>query len=204
MSTAAAQNPLITAEEYLEGEKLAAVKHEYVDGQVYAMAGASERHNLISGDAYSLLKAHLRGGPCRTFMADLKVQVKTEETERYYYPDVFVTCEESDSDPYVKKQPRIVIEVLSPSTWQTDYLIKVTEYRKIPSVEEIVLIAQEWPELILFRRSDGWQPHAYTQLGSVIRFESVDFEAPLSAFYESSPFPPDVLRPWYLEQRADG
>ena len=86
MSTAAASTRLITAEEYLEGEMLSEVKHEYVNGHVYplhGMAGASERHNFISGDAYSLLKAHLRGGPCRTFIADMKVQVKTETTECY-------------------------------------------------------------------------------------------------------------------------
>ncbi len=207
MNSAAAHVPFITAEEYLEGEKLAAVKHEYVNGRVYPLhpeTGTSVRHNLISGEVYCLLKAHLRSVPCRTFIAEIKVQVKTERGECYYYPDVFVTSDAADDDPYIKRHPELVIEVLSPSTWQTDYLIKTADYRQTPSVEEIVLIAQDWPELVIFRRSEDWKAHAYTRLDSVVRFESVDFEAPLAAFYESAPFSPDVQRPWYLEERLDG
>ena len=207
MSTAAAPVPFITVEEYLEGEKLATVKHEYVNGRVYAlhaMAGTSERHNLISLDTVTLLRAHLRGGPCRTFMADLKVEVKTDQKECYYYPDVFVTCDPTDDDPYIKRHPKLVVEVLSPSTWRSDFSTKSEDYRQIPSIEEIVLIAQDWPELVIFRRSDDWKAHAYTRLDSLVRLESVDFEAALSAFYESAPFPADVWRPWYLQERLDG
>lgn len=204
MSSAAARIPFITAEEYLEGEKLAAVKHEYVDGQVYAMSGASDRHNQISGDIYSRLKEHLRDGPCRTYLLDLKVQVKTAESERFYYPDVFVTCDPGDTDSHVKRHPKLVIEVLSPSTWQNDCINKLEAYQRVPAVEEIVLIAQEWPEITVFRRSDGWKPHAHSLPESLVRFESVGYEAPLASFYESAPFPPDVKRPWYLTDRPEG
>jgi Uma2 family endonuclease len=204
MSSAVQKIPFITVEEYLEGEKLADVRHEYVDGQVYAMSGASDRHNSIAGEAYALLKSHLRGGECRSYLLDLKVGFQEDGSHRFYYPDVFVTCDPEDADPYVKTRPKLIIEVLSPSTWRTDRGEKAETYRRIPSVEEIVLIAQDWPELTVFRRSDGWQPHTYTLLESVIRFDSVDFEAPLSAFYESTPFPPDVARPWYLQDRAEG
>lgn len=204
MVSAAKAPDFITVEEYLEGEKLADVRHEYIDGQVYAMSGASDRHNLIAGETFALLKAHLRGNPCQTYLLDLKVGYQEDGTRRFYYPDVFVSCDPEDSDPLVKTRPKLIIEVLSPSTWRTDRGEKSATYRPIPSVEEIVLIAQDWPEVTLFRRSDDWRPHTYTQLDSLVRFESVGFEAPLSAFYESAPFPPDVARPWYLHDRADG
>jgi Uma2 family endonuclease len=194
----------ITAAEYLEGERKAEVRHEFVDGRIYAMSGASVRHNQIAGEAYTLIKSHLRGGPCRTFMEAVKVHVSDNLGEAFYYPDVFVTCEPTDDDSHVIRHPKLIIEVLSPSTSRLDRHEKLAAYKRIPSVEEIVLIEQDWPELVIVRRSDAWKRHLYTQLDSVIRFESIDFAASLGEFYASAPFPPDVQRPWYLINREDG
>ena len=201
--SAASELP-ITAAEYLEGERVTSARHEFVDGRIYAMSGASVRHNQIAGEACSSIKAHLRGGPCRTFIENVKVQTCDDLGEAFYYPDVFVTCEPADDDSHVIRHPKLIIEVLSPSTSRNDRGDKLTTYKRIPSVEEIVLIEQDWPELALFRRADRWKRHLYTQLDSIIRFDAIDFAAPRGTFYQSAPFPPDVQRPWYLINREDG
>jgi Uma2 family endonuclease len=198
-----ARNLPITAAEYLEGERKSDVRHEFVDGRIYAMSGASIRHNMIAGEAYSMLKDHLRGGPCRTLIEAVKVQLADDIGEAYYYPDVFVTCEPGDDDTHVVRCPKLIIEVLSESTSRIDRGDKLTNYRRIPSVEEIVLIEQDWPEIVVYRRSDGWKRHLHTQLETMVRLESVGFAAPLSSFYQSAPFPPDVQRPWYHTNRVD-
>ncbi|MEI6673797.1 MAG: Uma2 family endonuclease [Verrucomicrobiota bacterium] len=194
----------ITTAEYLEGELRAEIRHEFVDGRVYAMSGASLRHNAICLEAAILLKQHLRGGPCRTFIESVKVQISDDLGEAFYYPDVFVTCEAADSDSHVVRHPKLIIEVLSPSTSRNDRGDKLATYKRLPSIEEIVLIEQDWPELVIYRRADRWKRHIFTQLESLIQLESIDFSAPLSTFYQSAPFPPDVERPWYLLNREDG
>jgi Uma2 family endonuclease len=202
MSTSAHKLP-ITAAEYLEGELRSEVRHEFVDGRIYAMSGASTRHNRICLETATLLNEHLRGGRCRTFIEAVKVQLADDRGEAYYYPDVFVTCDESDDDTHIVRCPKLVIEVLSESTSRNDRGDKLTNYQRIPSVEEIVLIEQEWPEIVVYRRSDRWKRHLHTQFETVVRFESIGFSAPLSAFYQSAPFPPDVQRPWYHTNRVD-
>ena len=204
MNTSTAIQLPVTAAEYLEGEMRSEIRHEFVDGRIYAMSGASLRHNSICGEAYGLLKEHLCGGPCRPFIEGVKVQISDDLSESFYYPDVFVTCEEADDHSHVVRQPKLIIEVLSPSTSRNDRGDKLTTYKRNPSVEEIVLIEQDWPELVIYRRADRWKRHIFTQLDSIIRLESIDFAAPLAAFYQSAPFPPDVARPWYLINREDG
>jgi len=204
MSTQAAVQLPITVAEYLEGEPLAECKHEFINGQVYAMSGASARHNLIGLGLAGLLANHLRGGPCQVFAFDLKVHIDDKEIECFYYPDVFVACDPQDNHNYYRDRPKVIVEIISPSTRRTDIGEKLAYYRRLPSVEEIMFIEQDWPELLLYHRADGWHKHVYTQLDSVIRLDSIGFAAPLAAFYAATPFPPDVKRPWYLEGRADG
>lgn len=194
----------ITAAEYLEGEMRSETRHEFVDGRVYAMSGASTRHNRICLETATLLNEHLRGGPCRTFIEAVKVQIADDLGESYYYPDVFVTCEPADDDTHVVRYPKLIIEVLSHSTSRNDRGDKLASYKRLPSVEEIVYIEQDWPEIYIVRRSDRWKKHIYTQMDSVIHLESIDLKVPVSAFYRSAPFPDDIKRPWYLINREDG
>lgn len=194
----------ITAAEYLEGERHGDVRHEFVDGRVYAMAGASRNHNEICGDIYTPIRNHLRGGPCRTFIEAVKVELADDLSEAYYYPDVFVTREPADDASHVVRQPKLIIEVLSPSTSHNDRGDKLANYKRIPSVEEIVHIEQDWPEIFVVRRSDRWKKHIYTQLDLIVHLESIDLKIRVSDFYISSPFPEDVERPWYLRHREDG
>lgn len=203
MSSSARKLP-ITAAEYLEGERKSEVRHEFVDGRIYAMSGASLRHNEICGDVFALLKNHLKGGPCRTFIEAVKVELADDITEAYYYPDVFVTCEAADDSSHVVRQPKLIIEVLSPSTSRNDRGDKLANYKRIPSVVEIVYIEQDWPEIFIVRRSDRWKRHIYTMLDSLVHLESIDLTVPVSAFYQTATFPEDVERPWYLRHREDG
>jgi Uma2 family endonuclease len=202
MSSPAHKLP-ITATEYLEGERVAETRHEFVDGRVYAMSGASRKHNEICLDLASLLQAHLRGGPGRTYIEAVKVQIADDLGETYYYPDVFVACEPGDDDSHVVRNPKLIIEVLSESTSRIDRTDKLTNYKRIPTVEEIVLIEQEWPEIVVFRRSQRWKPNLHTQFDTVVRLDSIGYAAPLSTFYQSNPFPLDVQRPWYHLNRIE-
>ncbi len=194
----------LTPTEYLEGERLSEVRHEYVNGQVYAISGASKVHNLICFDVTSIFKNHLKGGPCETFIEAVKVEVKDAHTDAYYYPDVVVTCDQSDDDSYFVRKPKLVVEVLSPSNSRSDHFEKLEQYKRIPSLEEIVYIEQDWPEIFVVRRSDHWREHRFTQLDSEIQLESIDLTLKVSDFYVSNPFPDDVERPWYLRNRQDG
>lgn len=202
MSTSAHKLP-ITAAEYLEGELRSELRHEFVDGRVYAMSGASRRHNEICGDIYAALKNHLRGGPCRTYIEAVKVQIADDIGEAYYYPDVFVACEPNDDDSHVVQHPKLIIEVLSESTARIDRSDKLTNYKRIPSVEEIVLIEQDWPEILVFRRSEKWKRNLYTQFETIVRLDSIGYAAPLASFYQTNPFPEDVKRPWYHLNRIE-
>jgi Uma2 family endonuclease len=202
MSTSAQKLP-VTAAEYLEGELRSEIRHEFVDGRVYAMAGASRRHNEICLDLASSLQNHLRGGPCRTYIEAVKVQIADDIGEAYYYPDVFVACEPGDDDSHVVHNPKLIIEVLSESTSRIDRSDKLTNYKRIPTVDEIVLIEQDWPEIVVFRRSEKWRRNLYTRFETIVRLESIGYAAPLASYYQTNPFPEDVKRPWYHLNRIE-
>lgn len=107
----------ISVEDYLTGETVSSVKYEYVYGEVYAMAGTSDNHNRIVGNLYAALLNHLRSSRCEPFMGDIKVRVSPDV---YCYPDVLVSCEENPENSYFRKEPILIIEVLSPSTQEID------------------------------------------------------------------------------------
>ena len=126
----------LTFEEYLEFEKTSQVKHEFVHGQLFMMAGTSDRHNRIAGRIYAQVLA-AESGSCRTFFADMKVRTPDEIG---YYPDVPVTCDEEDDGAYVKRQPCLIAEVLSDSTESINRDEKLRNYRKFESLQAYILI----------------------------------------------------------------
>lgn len=199
MNASARQLRFITPAEYLEGEELAEVRHEYFDGHIQAMSGASDRHNEIALDVASLIKSRLKGGPCKTFLLDMKLELKTNGKTYFYYPDVFVTCSPEDAQSsLIKRHPALVVEVLSPSTWRVDQGEKLNNYMQLPSLSEILFIAQDWPEVILHRRSDQWQPERFNKPGDKLCIESIDLNLTLAEIYTSIEFDSDEERPWYL------
>ena len=178
-----ARKLFISPVEYLEGEKVARVRHEYVDGDVYAMAGGTKAHNQVAGNFYGLLRAHLRGTPCRVFIGDVKVHVAWDWRERFYYPDVVVGCEAGDTDPYVVEQPKLVVEVLSDSTERDDRSDKFYAYRRLTSLEEYVLVAQEVRRVEVSRRETGWDLEVYETDGN-FSLGSVGLDLTLAEVYE--------------------
>ena len=157
----------ISEQDYLQGELLAEIKHEYIDGQVHAMAGASENHNLLSVNIATELKTRLKGTPCRTFIADMKVKVGAN----FFYPDVMVVCQEDNGNEYYKTAPVIIVEVLSKSPRRFDQTDKRLRCQRIPSLEEYVLIEQDKGEIQVFSKKDQWQSFYY-YLGDDITFSS--------------------------------
>jgi Uma2 family endonuclease len=186
MADPALNIPRISAKEYLEMERDATCKHEFIDGIVYSMAGASLRHNTISLDIRGLLRGRL-ARPCRPYAADVKVLIQTSTTERYFYPDVLVTCSDLDNDSHVIKQPVLIIEVVSESTKDFDRGDKFAAYRLLPSFQEYLLVQQDKPEIELFRKRTNWLSEAFG-LADEIVLESVQLKLPVSAFYQDIDF----------------
>ena len=129
----------LSVEDYLEMEKTATVRHEYVAGEVYAMTGASRRHNRIAGNVYRRLADAAAGGPCRVYMETVKLRIE----DIFYYPDVMVACEDEPEDPYYEDSPCLVVEVVSPSTESTDRREKLAAYKRIPGLKAYLIVDQE-------------------------------------------------------------
>jgi Uma2 family endonuclease len=175
----------ISPDEYLEGERLAEVRHEYVDGRVYAMAGASDDHNRIAGNIFAELRERLRGHRCEPFINDMKVKIPPAFAEDYYYPDVLVACDPKDNARYFRERPTVIIEVLSPETERTDRREKAIAYRQIPTVEAYVLVEQERMAATILRRTEpGWQSDVIEGRGSILILLGIGVEIPLERIYE--------------------
>ena len=143
----------ISVEDYLEGEKVSPIKHEYIEGEVYSMAGTSDNHARVAGNVFTALSIHLRDSPCEPFASELKVRVAINV---FYYPDILVSCEENPENPYFRNNPILVIEVTSPSTERIDRQEKLPAYQRIQSVQEYVVIDQHRINIELHRRqADG-------------------------------------------------
>ncbi len=175
----------MTEQEYLQAEEKATVRHEYVDGYVFAMSGATEAHNVISGNLFSVIHSHLRGGPCRAFQNDMKVRVQSARS--YYYPDIMVTCEAFEPKSVFKISPTLLIEVLSPSTAQIDQREKLIAYQKIGSLREYVIVHQQRQHVEMYRKNvDGQWEHIIPTLaeGLVLESLSAPLQIPFNTIYE--------------------
>jgi Uma2 family endonuclease len=174
----------LSVEEYLKFENNSDVRHEYVAGKIYAMVGVSEPHVKIVGNLHAALHAHLRGGPCRAYFVDFKLSLKVGHDDLFYYPDLMVKCGREGITTYHLKEPKLIIEVLSPSTERTDRREKALSYHQVACVEEYVLIAQNRPQIEFQRRADDWRPTVVTSLDSVATFHSIGLSLSLRQIYE--------------------
>ncbi|WP_417915802.1 Uma2 family endonuclease [Candidatus Electronema sp. JC] len=169
----------ISEKEYLEGELLSDAKHEFIDGAVYAMAGASADHGRIAGNLFAAFLRHLqeRKSPCEPFQADMKVKAG----KKFFYPDVLVSCEQEEND-YYRNAPLLIVEVVSQSTRKTDNTVKRLTYQNLPSLKEYVLIEQDFVDVEVCRRINHWRPEHY-YLGDAVHFASVDLTLPVEDIY---------------------
>ncbi|MCH4249232.1 MAG: Uma2 family endonuclease [Acinetobacter populi] len=178
MVIAKKMNPFISEDEYLNGEKFSDIKHEYIDGSVYAMSGASANHNRIAGNLYRKLGNHLENSPCQPYTSDMKVKIGS----KYFYPDVLVDCNNLSGDSYFTQNPTLIIEVLSKSTRQIDRKIKLESYLNITQLQEYILIEQDFVDVEVIRRRAGWQSKHYF-LGEEVTFESVNLTVSVEDIY---------------------
>jgi Uma2 family endonuclease len=185
-SNAAAQHPFMTIDEYLEFEEQSPVRHEYVNGAVYAMNGVSVAHARIARELVMTVGGHLRGGPCELFSTDLKLRIRTETDEVFYYPDMMVACQRDDWGANYVRNPKLVAEILSPSTQHIDRREKAMTYRRIASLEEYVLLAQDDHKVIVHRRAENWRPQSYTGPQATVEFRSIGLSVPLVQIYEGT------------------
>jgi Uma2 family endonuclease len=172
--------------DYVQLEAVSTVKHEFLDGHVWAMAGAGPEHAAIAGNVIALLSEALRGRPCRVYTSDLRIRVAA--TGLGTYPDVSVICERLELDPedpsgHTALNPKLLVEVLSPSTAAYDRGEKLSHYQRLASLEELVLVAHEERRIEHWRREgDVWTVEVTRGEGAV-RLASVGFALPLSEVY---------------------
>jgi len=178
----AAKHTWVSVEDYLEGEKIAEIRHEYVNGDVFAMVGTTKAHNTIALNMAILLRNQLAGKPCGIYMENVKVHIKTAREERFYYPDLHVECRPFTDHSYYSEHPKLIIEVLSHSTERDDRSDKFYAYRRLASLEEYVLVAQNEQKVEVYRRSDGWNSAVYGPK-DIVRLESVGAEMAVAAIY---------------------
>ena len=178
MSTAKRQANM-SRQKYLNSERISDVKHELIDGQAYAMAGASVNHQRICANIGGEFRTHLKGTPCEALSADILVNV----AENFFYPDVMVVCDFDQSQPYYTQSPEIIVEVLSKSTSRNDRTVKRLAYTNLPSLKEYVLIEQDFVSVEVLRKSSHWQGTHY-MLGDEVHFESIDLTLSVADIYE--------------------
>ena len=175
----------ISVQDYLAAEEQSEVRHEYLGGLVYAMAGETRDHNQIAQNIAFAIRNHLKGGPCRSYIGDIRVNFDLKDDEYYYYPDLVVTCDQRDDHPRFVRFPKLIIEVLSPSTERVDKREKFFAYTTMDSLEEYVLVAQETREVIISRRADGWRKEIISGPEASVTLASLGFSMALAEIYES-------------------
>ena len=170
---------MISEIDYLQSELLSEIKHEYIDGSVYAMTGASKNHQRISGNVFGELRTYLKNTPCEPFASDIKVKVGG----KFFYPDVMVVCKDDSGNDYYTENPVIIVEVLSKSTRRMDETAKKFAYQTLPTLKEYVLIEQDFVDVEVCRRSEGWVSRHYF-MGDNVTFDSVGLTLSVTDIYQ--------------------
>jgi len=184
---------LISVEDYFAGEQLSDIRHEYIDGQVYAMGGASARHGLIaSALTYALLPSTRRKG-CKLFASDMKVHLDFNGKQVFYYPDLLLSCDPDDRETYFRTRPCLIIEILSESTERIDRREKFLAYQTLPSLLEYVLIAQDMPRVEIYRQMQAWQAEIITE--GAFHLDCLALNLSMDDVYADVDFPPPVYTP---------
>ena len=181
MAPIPATKTTISVEEYLDGEPLSEIRHEFIDGLVYAMGGASRPHGLIvNALAYALTPA-ARRRHCQLFTSDMKVRLNIAGQPIFYYPDLLLSCDPNDRDAYFSSRPCLIVEVLSESTERIDRREKLLAYQTLPSMQEYLLVAQDRRHVEVYRRANDWRVELAD--AGAIRLECLDATVTLDEIY---------------------
>jgi Uma2 family endonuclease len=177
---AAESLPRMSVSQYLSFERESEIRHELVDGYLYAMTGASDRHEEIAANLLAACHQHLQGSGCRVYGSNLKIRIGDD----FLYPDLFVRCATERGDSYFKTDPKLVIEVLSPNTQRYDRGDKRLAYQSLPSLQEYVLVAQDEPSVEIYRRSKaGWSSVLHRGIDTLIELRCIKLEIRLARIY---------------------
>ena len=190
---------LVSVEDYLARELASPIKLEYLGGIVYAIAGARNAHNVVAGNIFASLHARLRGRPCRAFNSDTKVRIRLPTHARFYYPDTSVVCRPNPQTDSFQDEPAVIFEVVSRRTRRADEGEKKDAYLTIPSLCMYVLVEQESPALVAFRRTEhGFVSQVYEGQGLTLPLGDIGIELPLAEIFEGVEF---TSEPDELEER---
>ncbi|MES2441121.1 MAG: Uma2 family endonuclease [Verrucomicrobiota bacterium] len=184
--TAVKQPHFITIEDYLAGEEISGVKHEYIGGTVHAMAGATNQHNSIATSALLALGAQLKGKACQPFNSDTKIRIEFSDHTRLYHPDAMVVCETKSATDHFQDRPVVIVEVLGDSTRRTDLGEKRDAYLTISTLKVLLFIEPDSPSVLAYRRKPegGFASEQYTGLEDVIPLPEIEADLPLAEVYE--------------------
>lgn len=184
--TALEKPDFISVSEYLAGEELAEVKHEYVGGTVHAMAGATNRHNAIAVNTLVSLGSQLRGKTCRPYNSDTKVRIDYADHTRFYYPDAMVVCRSNPEMDHFQECPVVIIEVLSESTRRTDLAEKRDAYLTMPSLKALLLVEPDSPRVTVHRRRSegGFGAEVFEGSEALIPLPEIEADLPLGDLYD--------------------
>lgn len=175
----------ISPEEYLKQEEESTVKHEYINGRIYPMAGASDTHVTIALNVASELKSHLRGSQCRVYLSDMKLKIQS--LNRFYYPDLLVTCDSKDQETSLYKQcPCLIVEVLSDSTEAFDRGDKFVDYQTIETLQEYLLISTKQKRIDYFQRTaeGNWLLKFYRNDDEFLILQTINSQISVNTIYE--------------------
>ncbi len=190
MSTARSHKSHYTFEEYIALEKAQGIRYEFDNGEIYAMAGATKRHNTIVQNITFALRPFARKNGCQTFSENVKQ--KLQDGERYVYPDVIYTCDSedlADDSDVIVSSPCLLIEVLSDSTEDSDKMEKRQHYFKLPSLQCYLLVAQQSCIIEVYQRAnDFWKFQSHTALNAQIYLEALDVRLSVADIYEGVMF----------------
>ena len=186
MSSALRKPTRMTFDEYLAFEETATIRHELIDGMLFAMSGGTDAHSLICTNLTLAIAGPLLG-KCQVFQAGMKLKVEHAHESDGYYPDIMVSCDPTDRERMFRKAPLLLIEVLSPSTERLDRGEKKLNYLQIPSLQEYVLVAQDKPKVEIMRRRTSWTVEELYP-GDTLTLESMDLALPLSDIYRTIVF----------------
>jgi Uma2 family endonuclease len=187
--SAALKWDLVSVDDYLAGELVSPIKHEFVGGVIYAMAGARNAHNLIATNTAGTLHARLRGKRCRAFNSDTKIRLRLPTHVRFYYPDTSIICRPNPQNDSFQDEPAVIVEVLSKSTRRIDEGEKKDAYLTIQSLSAYLLVESETPAAIVFRRTEsGFVREVYQGLDAVIPLPEIEIELTLADVYEAVEF----------------
>lgn len=159
--------PRMTVEDYLANELASEIRHEYIDGEVYAMAGASRAHGAIVAAMMYSLKPHARRKGCQLYSSDMKVRLDFAGKTIFYYPDLVASCDPGDRDPYFTSSPSLIVEVLSEATERIDRREKLLSYIRLESLVEYVIVEQARRAVEIYRRRNDWLPDIIEETGEV-------------------------------------